>query len=144
MRKARFCVSGAWYHVIARVNRKEFLMESACAKTMFLEIIFRAKEKYSFLLVNLVVLGNHFHLLIKPQADDSLASIMRFIMGVYAMAYNRVYQNCGRLWGGRYFSRPIASYAEFLLVFHYIEEPWGTVPILFFWHRKANSPLNQS
>ena len=48
MRRARVCVDGAVYHVVARTNRKEMRMDSAMAKDMFLEVLFRAKEKHCF------------------------------------------------------------------------------------------------
>lgn len=76
MRRARVCVDGAVYHVVARTNRREMLMDSAMAKDMFLEVLVRAKEKYCFAVHNFVVMGNHFHLLLKPLGGDSLAEIM--------------------------------------------------------------------
>ena len=99
------------------------LIDSAMAKDMFLDVLVRAKAKYCFAVHRFVVMSNHFHLLLKPLGRDSLAEIMRYVMGVYAMAYNRVHKDSGRLWGGRYFSRPIEGFGKYLGIFECIAPP---------------------
>jgi REP element-mobilizing transposase RayT len=47
MRKAREIYIGAEYHVTARINRGEFILESNEIKDLFLEIVKRSKIKYS-------------------------------------------------------------------------------------------------
>jgi hypothetical protein len=62
---------------------------------------------------------------------------MQWIMSVYAMApgadsvltksksredWNRIHNQTGHVWGGRFFSRMIASLSEFAQVFRYIDE----------------------
>ena len=43
MRQARKLQENARYHVIARANRKEMLLDSACNKDLFLEIVAKAR-----------------------------------------------------------------------------------------------------
>jgi len=113
--------TGAVYHVTARTNKKELLLESPLAKTLFLETLARAKAKHCFEIDNFVIMGNHFHLLIRPTGNSSLAEILKWTLGVYSMAHHRIYKQWGHLWGSRYFSRPIGSFGEYLEVYRYID-----------------------
>jgi len=66
------------------------LLQSDRMKDLFIEVISRAKKKYDFSLDNFVIMGNHFHFLIKPGKKESLSKIMQWILSVFAMAYNRI------------------------------------------------------
>ena len=52
MRKSRILQDGARYHVIARANRKEMILDSGAMKDLFLETVARAKQKYDFKIEN--------------------------------------------------------------------------------------------
>jgi REP element-mobilizing transposase RayT len=47
---------GGRYHVIARANRKEMILESTVMKDVFLETVARAKKKYDFRIENFCVM----------------------------------------------------------------------------------------
>jgi len=108
--------------VTARINHQEMRLDHAAMKTLFLDVIKRAKEKYSFQIENFTVMGNHFHLIIRPTNKSSLSRIMQWVMGVFAMTYNRIHCLKGHLWQGRFFSRVIGTLRELLQVFDYIDE----------------------
>jgi putative transposase len=112
---------GGRYHVIARANRKEMILDSAAMKDLFLETVARAKQKYDFRIENFCVMGNHFHMIVQPLNGASLSAIMQWIMSVFAMAWNRIHHQTGHVWGGRFFSRLIASLQELMQVFRYID-----------------------
>jgi putative transposase len=122
MRKPRQLREGARYHVSARANRKEMLLDSSAMKALFLEVVKRAKGKYNFRIENFCVMGNHFHFILQPLKGESLSAIMRWIMSVFAMSWNRIHKLTGHVWGERYFSRIIDSLREYLQIFHYIIE----------------------
>lgn len=122
MRKPRELKDGARYHVTARANRKEMILESARMKELFLEVVARAKKKYAFRVENFCIMGNHYHLMIRPEKGSSLSAIMQWIMGVFAMAWNRIHGMWGHVWGGRFFSRIITDLREYMQVFRYIDE----------------------
>jgi putative transposase len=148
MRTPRQLQEGARYHVTARANRKEMILESSVIKELFITVLKRAKGKYDFRLENFCILGNHFHLVIKPGPGESLSSIMQWIMSVFAMAYNKIRGISGHVWGNRFFSRIISSLRELLQVFDYIDNNpvksnqvddrrkwrWGGL-----WHYRAGS-----
>ncbi len=121
MRKARQIKPGAYYHVTARVNNKEFLLQKDTAKALFERVLVRAKYKFAFESDTFVIMGNHFHLLIKPHHSEKLSKIMQWIMSVYAMAYNRLTGRTGHFWGSRFFSRIITTFDEYSHIFQYIE-----------------------
>jgi REP element-mobilizing transposase RayT len=98
------------------------LLDSAFNKDLFLEIVARAKKKYDFRIENFCIMGNHFHFIIQPINGSSLSDIMKWILGVFTMNYNRIHQTWGHFWGDRFFSRPIASLPEYLQVFKYIDD----------------------
>jgi REP element-mobilizing transposase RayT len=122
MRQPRQLAAGARYHVTARANRKEMILDSSAMKEFFLFVLKRAKAKYDFRLENFCIMGNHFHFIIQPQKGESLSDIMRWILSVFAMGYNRKKGVTGHVWGSRFFSRIIASLRDFMQVFEYMDE----------------------
>jgi putative transposase len=112
---------GARYHVTGRANRKEMILDSSASKELFLSVLKRAKRKYSFRIENLCIMGNHFHLVIVPGKGESLSAIMRWIMSVFAMSFNRIHGYVGHVWGERFFSRIISGLRELLAVFDYVD-----------------------
>lgn len=122
MRKPRELKTGALYHVTARANRKEMILDSRGMKDLFLETLTRAKKRYAFRIENFCIMGNHIHLMIRPGAGESLSKIMQWILSVFAMAYNRIHGFWGHVWGSRFFSRILAGLREFLAVFDYIDQ----------------------
>lgn len=121
MRHPRQLSEGARYHVTARANRKEMILDTIAMKELFLSVVRRAKKKYDFRIENFCVMGNHFHFIIQPGRGHSLSAIMRWILSVFAMAYNKIRGLTGHVWGGRFFSRIIASLRELLQVFEYVD-----------------------
>ena len=122
MRMPRQLRQGARYHVTARINRKEMLLGLASTRNLFLATVARAKRKYHFHIWNFCVMGNHVHFLIEPDANENLSDIMRWILGVFAMAYNRRLRLSGHVWGDRFHSRIIDGIRDFVLSFSYIEQ----------------------
>lgn len=122
MRQARLLKIGVLYHVTARVNHKEKLLDRRNGRELFLAVLARARRKYSFTIQNFVVLDNHFHLLIRPGKGESLSRIMQWIMGVFAMRLNRLLGFWGHVWGDRFRSWIIEDPVALGRVFRYIEQ----------------------
>jgi Transposase and inactivated derivatives len=90
-------------------------------KELFLAIIRRAKKKYNFEIENFCIMGNHFHMIIRPGEGEYLSSIMQWILSVFAMAYNKVNGLTGHVWGERFHSSIINSIRELIHTFAYID-----------------------
>jgi REP element-mobilizing transposase RayT len=85
MRKARKVVQGAHYHVTARANRREFILNSPEMKELFLTVLKRAKGKYKFKLTTFCIMGNHIHFMMKPDENENLSRIMQWILAAFAV-----------------------------------------------------------
>lgn len=120
MRKPREIYLNGEYHVTAKINRGEFALESREVKNLFLFIVSRAKKKHSFRLRNFVVMSNHIHFLIKPGEKESLSRIMQWILGVFAVCYNKQFNLKGHVWYDRFKSKVISSYRQLIATFKYI------------------------
>ena len=122
MRKPRELREGALYHVTARANRQEMILDGKGMKDLFLEVLTRAKGKYRFRIENFCVMGNHIHLMIRPGSKESLSRILQWVLSVFAMAFNRIHGFTGHVWGCRFFSRIVGGFQQFLKIFQYIDE----------------------
>jgi putative transposase len=121
MRKPRQLRTDARYHVVAKANHREFLLDDP-AKELFLAILARAKVKYRFSVENFTVLDNHFHLIVHVPEGSNLSEIMKWILGVFAMKWNKIHENWGHFWGERFFSRIIEDVADYVGSFAYIDQ----------------------
>ena len=120
MRRPRQIVQGARYHVIARVNRQEFILESDLVKEMFLEALAQSRDRYEFTVDTLCIMSNHVHLLIQPGKSQSLSRIMQWILSVFAIRYNRMCGVTGHVWYDRFKSSVLGSLRQFIRAYHYI------------------------
>jgi putative transposase len=121
MRRPRILLEGACYHVVARANRKEMIFHADETKKLFLLVIREAKTKFKFDIENFCLMGNHFHFIVRPARGVSLSSIMQWILGVFAMRYNRSRNLSGHVWGDRFFSRVIGSIRSYRRRYSYID-----------------------
>jgi REP element-mobilizing transposase RayT len=122
MRKRRKLLQDAKYHVMARANRREMILEARELKEMFLEVVKRAREKYKFCIHNFCILGNHFHMILKPGRKESLSRIMQWILSVFAMKYNRTFNYIGHVFYDRFKSVIINDFRQYVATFIYIME----------------------
>jgi putative transposase len=91
-------------------------------KALFLATIKRAKKKFRFQIHNFCIMGNHIHLIIRPEQGESLSRIMQWILSVFAMAWNRKHLTSGHVLGERFFSKIIDSIREFIKTFVYVTQ----------------------
>lgn len=98
------------------------ILEHEAVKEIFLHVVKRAKARYDFRIENFCIMGNHFHFIIQPGKGECLSRIMQWILGVFAMIFNRICNLTGHVWGERFFSRIIAGFRQYLRIFMYIDE----------------------
>jgi REP element-mobilizing transposase RayT len=55
MRKPRLLEKGAIYHVVARANRDEFILNTPKLKDVLLDIIRKAKKRWRFNITNFCI-----------------------------------------------------------------------------------------
>ena len=122
MRKPRRLVDSARYHVIARANRREFILESDRIKDMFLSVITQAKRRFRFSIDTVCIMDNHIHLLLRPRNGESLSRIMQWILSVFAIRFNRLFGLIGHVWYDRFKSVVIGGLRQFARAYSYITE----------------------
>lgn len=120
MRKPRMKSKNAIYHVCARANRQEMILENKQFKHLFLEIIKRSKKKFNFKLRNFAIMGNHIHLDIQPAKNEDLSKIMQWILSVFAIRFNKIFNYKGHVWYDRFKSKIINSINQYINTFIYI------------------------
>lgn len=122
MRRKRILCDGAIYHVVAQINRQEYVFNKPDIKALFLRILKRTRKKYRFDLKNFCVMSNHVHLLIQPKAGNSLSEIMQWLLSVFAKHYNKRLGIRGHVWYDRFKSKIIKSYHHYIYAFDYISK----------------------
>jgi len=121
MYKKREFITGAFYHVTSRTNDKVKAFESKLGQKLMLITLQDAKDKFNFKLTNFCVMPTHIHLLIKPENDKNLSSIMHWLKLQTAKRWNFIHGSTDHLWGRRYFARYIKNYSEYEHVTNYID-----------------------
>ena len=122
MRKPRKLIPEARYHVTARANRRELILNSPVIKNLFIDVLKRSRKKYNFALTTFCVMGNHIHLMIQPCKNESLSRIMQWILATFAINYNNLFNFIGHVWYDRFHSTVINSFRQYIRTFEYISE----------------------
>lgn len=100
-RKLRIQYEGALYHVINRGNYRRDVFESVGAAQAFEAALMETCEVNGWRLYAYVVMRNHYHLAIAtPRAN--LVEGMHWLQSTFATRFNRLRQERGHLFQGRY------------------------------------------
>lgn len=100
-RKPRLEFSGAFYHVIARGNRRATLFHDDADSTAYLERLERYRARDGVTLHAYVLMTNHVHLLLET-GDRPLSRTMQTLQFTYSQYYNRRYGKTGHVFQGRF------------------------------------------
>jgi putative transposase len=93
--------AGAFYHVMARGNRRERIFRDESDRRFFCQTLGEACERAGWRVHAWVLMGNHYHLMLEtPQGN--LVVGMQWLQNTYTRRYNRRHQLWGRLFGDRY------------------------------------------
>lgn len=100
-RKLRLESEGGIYHVINRGNYRADIFRSEKTKAAFLKCLDEACGKTGWRVQAWCLMSNHYHLAVEtPQAN--LVEGMRWLQGTFATRFNRLRQERGHLFQGRY------------------------------------------
>lgn len=87
-RPVRVDVNGGWYHVTARGIERRAIFEDVRDHEHFRELLPAMGERYGVQVHAYVLMGNHYHLLIRtPQANASAA--IQWLNVSYSAWFNR-------------------------------------------------------
>ncbi len=116
-RSIRIEFEGAFYHIMARGNRREAIFLDHEDRRLFLRSLGEACGMTGWRVHAWVLMGNHYHLMIEtPEAN--LVEGMKWLQNAYTRRFNVRHLQWGRLFGDRYKSVLVegeGSYYETLL-----------------------------
>ena len=120
-RRPRLAVPGIPWHIIQRGNNRDACFYDEMDYRYYLETLKEQADKYQCRIHAYVLMTNHVHLLVTPEAVDSAALMMKYLGQRYVQYINRTYRRSGTLWEGR-FKSCLAQDETYVLTCHrYIE-----------------------
>lgn len=118
-RPLRLEFQGAVYHVFSRGNERKAIFRSAADYELFLGILSDCAMTFNVLVHAYSLMPNHFHLLVETQ-DANLSYVMKRLLGLYTIRFNRKHKRVGHLFQGRYKAHLVDKDSYFLQVSRYI------------------------
>jgi putative transposase len=118
-RQLRLDYPGAVHHITARGNERRPIFRCNRDRLLFLQLLAETVRRFGWSVTAWVLMTNHFHLVVEtPEAN--LSRGMHWLMGAYAMAFNRRHSRSGHLFQGRFHSFLIDSDAYLAEVLRYV------------------------
>lgn len=111
---------GLVYHVINRGNNRQTVFRKPADFQAFLDALAELKERKPFKLYGYCLLGNHFHLLMRPRGE-SISRIMQSLLVSHTQRFHQHHRSGGHVWQGRFKSPVIQDDEHLLTVLRYIE-----------------------
>ncbi|MGB8354073.1 MAG: transposase [Chthoniobacteraceae bacterium] len=100
-RQIRIEYEGAFYHVMARGDRREDIFEDDGDREIFLKTLGEACAKTGWRVHAWVLMGNHYHWVLETP-HGNLVEGMRWFQNTYTRRFNRRHLLWGHVFGGRY------------------------------------------
>ena len=92
---------GAFYHVMARGNRRERIFRDDGDRSYFCQTLGEACERTGWRVHAWVLMSNHYHFMLEtPEAN--LVAGMKWLQNTYTRRFNNRHRLWGRLFGDRY------------------------------------------
>jgi REP element-mobilizing transposase RayT len=105
-RQLRIEYPGAFYHVMARGNRKARIFLDDVDRRFFLGALGEACAMAGWRVHAWVLMGNHYHLVIETPQPNLVAG-MQWLQNTYTRRFNVRHRLWGRLFGDRYKAVPV-------------------------------------
>ena len=120
-RLPRLTLTGYPHHVILRGNNRQSIFKDNSDRQILLELLVGFCQKHWVDLHAFVLMDNHLHLLLTPQADKALSKMMQDLGRDYVRYFNQRHTRTGTLWEGRFRSSLIQTDRYFLACMAYID-----------------------
>jgi putative transposase len=106
-RRARVVIPGCVHHVTQRGNHRQAVFFDEGERRVYLSILRRACVRHGITMIGYCLMGNHVHLLVMPQAENSLAEGLGRAHREYALWHQVKQGLTGHLWQNRFYSCPL-------------------------------------
>ena len=120
-RLPRFVISGQPQHIIVRGNNREPIFYQDEDYRFYLEKLIQACDRHECEIHAYVLMTNHVHLLLTPNTEPGIGSMIQMLGRYYVQYFNYVNQRTGTLWEGRYKATLVDSERYLLTCYRYIE-----------------------
>ena len=122
-RPPRAAEGGLTYHALNRANAWMTLFEGAADYDAFVRVLVEAVKRYPVRLFAFCVMPNHFHLVIRPDADGALSGFMRWLTLTHTQRWHahRHSAGSGHVYQGRFKSFPVQDDEHLYTVCRYVE-----------------------
>ncbi len=108
-RNARCVAPGAPYHVTQRGTNGQRIFFTDSDRKTYLRLLASSKDQAGVRILAWCLMSNHIHLVAVPEAEDSLAVLLRRVHGRYAQMLNARRKRTGHLFQNRFFSCPLET-----------------------------------
>jgi putative transposase len=120
-RPLRYFVDGLTLHVIQRGNNRGLMFRAPSDYEVFLFTLRQASGRYGIRIHAYVLMNNHFHLMVTPEAKSSLSLAMQSVGRRYVRFFNDRYKRTGGLWEGRHKVAFVQDDQYWLTCMRYVE-----------------------
>ena len=120
-RQPRACDEDLVYHAYNRGNNGDKVFSDESDRAAFRDALGRTNERYPFELFGYCLMPDHFHLLLKPAAGQSISRIVQSLTVAQGAQYHRHHGSSGHVWQGRFKSHVIQEDGHLLVILRYIE-----------------------
>ena len=100
-RSLRIEFPNAAYHVFSRGNERKEIFRGGTDYELFLGILADCAARFDVLVHAYCLMPNHYHLLLETK-DSNLSQVMKRLLGIYTVRFNRMHKRTGHLFEGRY------------------------------------------
>lgn len=100
-RPLRIDQEDTFYHVLNRGNERRAIFRDEHDDEGFLERLGRCSERFGLDIYAYVLMGNHYHLLVKTR-EANLSAAMQWLQVAYGSWHNRRHRRSGHLFQGRF------------------------------------------
>ena len=120
-RRARLALAGIPWHIVQRGNNRGVCFHAEEDYQFYLHDLKTFAERFGCAVHAYVLMTNHVHLLLTPQAESSAGLMMKHLGQHYVQYINRSYRRSGTLWEGRFRSCLTQTEDYVLACYRYIE-----------------------
>ena len=120
-RRRRFCPAGFPIHVIQRGINRQICFTCNADIAAYAHWLAEGANKFDVHIHGWVFMTNHVHLLLTPQHDKAVSSLMQFLGRLYVRHFNYHYARSGGLYEDRFKSSVVQDDLYLLTCLRYIE-----------------------
>ena len=118
-RRLRIQYPDAIYHVMARGNGRQDIVQDDADRGRLVACLERAVRRSGWVLYAFVFLTNHLHLVLKTPRPN-LAKGMQLFLSSYANGWARRHRHCGHLFQGRYRTELVEDETDLWVLTRYV------------------------